>query len=157
MKKFKNLFFVVALAFVAFAFPFANISNANLYALNNYNSNDFTEKTLLNQNFNNNPDLASIEKNPSGWTKLVETSTATSGIIYVDNTKGKFTSYHDSYHLEAEQNPYDASTNPDAKILMINSKNDNGVNQTKQGYKSNDINLSAYSATYLLYHSINCL
>ena len=153
MKKFKNLFFVVSLTVVAFFFQMysTNLSEniTSIYAAGynpTYTTKNYEDINLSNQNFNNRPSVATLDEEPTGWNKVLSGSTATSGVIYVNQDDNKFATYYDKYQLDATGNPGKAENSLDNKVLMINATNGNGVeSQNSQGYKSSDIELSAYS------------
>lgn len=140
MKKLKNLVYVVCLMVVALCFQIYNTNISNIYAESG--SVQFTTVSLSNSNFNNNSTSSTLDTSPTGWSKIKTTSTATSGIINVNETK--FASQYSSYKLETTQNPGTACTDFDDKVLMINSNStSSNLAQQSQGYKSESFSLSA--------------
>ncbi|MDD2227228.1 MAG: hypothetical protein PHH71_01415 [Clostridia bacterium] len=138
----KNVICILLLLIALFAF---NIYLPNsIYAYSN-NNVTFEEITLTNSKFNNAPSSTSLEKNPSGWTML-KTSSATSGIINVNEKNNRFSSNYSNYQLESTENPKTISADCDDKVLMINAKNSKGEEYSVlQGYSSNTIELKSYS------------
>lgn len=146
MKKFKSLFYVMAimiLSLTAFVFE-TNISDnkAKVYAEENQtNSKDIS---LTNQNFDSNTSTALVT-DPSGWTKIYSQSSATSGVIFIsdkdDENDTKFADHAETYNLDTDANPGKATSSYDNRVLMINA----GDYTVTQGYKSNTVSLESYS------------
>lgn len=126
---------ICAFAIFTMACCFTNKSNNNFKAYASVKQ----EVTVTNGDFANNPNVTYIETSPSGWNKITNSS-ATAGIINVNSDSFAKSTYY------LDKNPEKKSTTiDDDKILMINSKNADGSQQTNQGYKSNDISLDANS------------
>lgn len=146
MKKIKNLFYVVCLMIVALCFQVINTNISENIVNASSSSVPFKTITLSNSNFNNNANSSTLEKTPTGWTKIKTSSTATSGIINVNVSSSKFASQCTNYKLETTQNPETAYTDFDDKVLMINSNSTSSVSkQESQGYSSATISLSKNS------------
>ena len=111
------------------------------YALGetSYLKNYVEEVNVTNNNFNSST-INSISESPSGWSKILNNSDATAGII---NVGSNFENYKNStYRLSV--NP--SSKSEDSQILMINSKlNINQRNVAREGFESNTISLDANS------------
>lgn len=102
--------------------------------------------SLTHKDFNNSPNSVNLDSSPSGWSKLKQSSPATSGIINVSEKDNKFSANCSKYQLNENQNPKTMSPSDDNRILMINAKNSEGIeNSTIQGYSSNTIKLEKYS------------
>ncbi|MDD2445479.1 MAG: hypothetical protein PHX09_01560 [Clostridia bacterium] len=144
MKKLKNIGYIFCLVIIALVF---NVYNANLNNyVHAYNNLNFEVVNLTNKDFNNSPNSVNLDSNPYGWSKLKKSSSATSGIINVSENANKFSANCSKYQLEENQNPKTMSPTYDSRVLMINSKNSEGiVNSTIQGYSSNTISLEKYS------------
>ncbi|HIT62265.1 MAG TPA: hypothetical protein IAC38_02295 [Candidatus Caccovivens faecavium] len=97
------------------------------------------EVSVTNNNFNSST-INSISESPSGWSKILNNSGSTAGII---NVGSNFENYKNStYRLSV--NPGKKSS--DNQILMINSKtNINNKNVAREGFESNTISLDANS------------
>ena len=97
------------------------------------------EVSVTNNNFNSST-INSISESPSGWSKILNNSGSTAGII---NVGSNFENYKNStYRLSV--NP--GSMSSDNQILMINSKtNINNKNVAREGFESNTISLDANS------------
>lgn len=154
MKFMKKIIYVVCFMLAIFALNVNPGINYFVYAYtNNNNTVSFEEIKLTNGDFNNNPNSTSLEENPSGWSVIKQSSSATSGIINVDEKSNKFSANHSNYKLESTENPKTISSDCDDHVLMINSRNSNSVEtDTSQGYMSNNISLESYS-----YYEINVL
>ena len=146
MKKVKNLIYVVGLlvvALVCFAFT-PNLSNNIVNAYNApSNVTDFEDVSLTNGNFASNPNQTYLDKSPSGWKLIKESSSATSGVI---NVGKNFSANASNYQLGSDKNPEKPSSSYDDKVLMINAKNSQGIeSQTSQGFVYEDITFDSYS------------
>ena len=97
------------------------------------------EVSVTNSNFNSST-INSISESPSGWSKILNNSSSTAGVI---NVGSNFDNYKKStYRLSV--NPKSMSS--DTQILMINSKtNINNKNVAREGFESNTISLDANS------------
>ncbi|MDD3396997.1 MAG: hypothetical protein PHR96_00400 [Clostridia bacterium] len=145
MRFFKKIVYVVCFILTAFAL---NVNGINyfVYAYTNNNTVSFEEVTLTNGEFDNNSNSTSLEKNPSGWSIIKQSSSATSGIINVDEKANKFSANYSTYQLASTENPKTISSDCDDHVLMINSRNSNFVEtDTSQGYVSSNISLESYS------------
>lgn len=144
MKLFKKLICIICLMLITFALNLT--PNINLvYAYTN-NNKTFEVVNITNGNFDYSPNTTSLDKNPSGWSKIKQSSTATSGVINVNEKDNKFSANHSEYKLEKTDNPRTISTDCDDKVLMINSTNSNNVEtDASQGYRSNALTLDCYS------------
>jgi hypothetical protein len=144
MKKLKSIGYIFCLVIIALVFNFYN-ANLNNYAYA-YNNVSFEEISLTHKDFNNSPNSVNLDSSPSGWSKLKQSSPATSGIINVSEKDNKFSANCSKYQLNENQNPKTMSPSDDNRILMINAKNSEGIeNSTIQGYSSNTIKLEKYS------------
>ena len=157
MKKINKIFYVVAFSILALCcFGFNANSNNNISNAYSINSVNFEEISLTNKDFNSSPTSTTLDKNPSGWGKIKTSSSATSGVI---NIGDKFSSVSSTYQLENNQNPGKYNNSYDDKILMINSKNSQGITtETSQGYESSEITFDSYSfyeVKVLVYTDLN--
>lgn len=144
MKLFKKLICIICLMITAFTLNLT--PNVNLIYAQTNNNKVFEVVNVTNGNFDYSPNSTSLEESPSGWSKIKQSSTATSGIINVNEKDNKFSANHSEYKLEKTENPKTISTDCDDKVLMINSKNSNGVEtDASQGYRSNALALDCYS------------
>ena len=131
---------ILPLSATGVAYLASNVQDANANnASTNYYTGYMKEVSLTNNNFNSSTSTYSLSTSLSGWTGQVSNKKSTAGIINVGNT---FQNYMTgTYRLS--QNPGAKAT--DKQILMINSKYENSgdLSNSRQGYKSSSISLSA--------------
>lgn len=140
MNKTKNLILILSIFVMAFAFLFPSFGVAKAQS-----KVSFEEVSISNGNFNSSPNSSTLDSNPTGWSLIKTSSTAKSGIINVNDSK--FKSNYSSYFLNADENPGKINVDYDDKVLMINARTSSTGSEIPavQGYKSEEINLEAYS------------
>ena len=154
--KTKSYLWAMLACVLALSLFFCSFCVTPLRAENSNSPSSSQVVSLTNGDFNNAPNSTALDKSPSGWTKIITSSTATSGII---NVGEKFSANASTYQLENNDNPGKLNSDYDNKILMINSKNAQGVESSvSQGYESANITLHPYSfyeISFLAYTSLN--
>ena len=102
------------------------------------------QNTWSNLNFSSNGNLSSVATSPTGWTKGISDSKATSGAINLDN-------YNDTFYLGSSDDlPSKLSDSADEYVLMINAKSNTNksdmANAVQYYTNSSSMSLDAYSS-----------